>query len=755
MNILHRRPLGALIVLALSVFVFYAYSSLASLKIILYAFLALLFVLFNVLSIIKKKNFAFLNFSVIFLIICAVFSNVYYDHWQKAYNRFDGECDIIGTVTEIDMDKAYSHGVTIETDSINSAFLSKYKLKMNLAPEETVAFTVGSRLSFSAKLSAFESYSDTFDSEQYYFSMGYNAYAEICSEITVLEHTEGTLSTKLDNFREYLTRRAIFLSDRDAGSLLGALLLGEKSALSAQTRLDFTRSGLSHLLALSGMHLAILGMAFEKLLTLFGLGKRLRKGALIIFVSAYMIFTGMPISVVRAGLMLIIASLLFLLTGSKDTLTNLLLAVLIICFTMPSSVYSLSLWLSAFATLGIVALSELQSKNEQYERRLLIRGGRWCLNAFLASVFAISATLFITVKSGFGISLTSILTIPVFSILAEVYLYAAPILLIFGDLLPIGKTMSALSNAFSYCVEYTSSLKFGYVSSNFTAVRILVIIFTVLFFSFLLLNVKHKRLFLSVLGAFFVSIYAASAMLSLGAVKNDSLVYYSDKSGDKLVATSDYGVMICDASSYGQSSASSLLEYTKENNINYINKYVITNYSQKLDENIIYLYSKIKIESIYLPLPLNDDEVEISEKILLATEDLNCEIYYYSTGVPLKEGNITYTRNYSTNYGEGTAKCAFNIELADRRLCYLSSGMLETKTKEKATECLAESTAAIFGCYGKSYSKTYYLDYEFEDLGYIAISGENIAFNPETLKYYHALGTTVEMHPKKHILYVE
>ena len=70
----------------------------------------------------------------------------------------------------------------------------------------------------------------------------------------------------------------------------------------------------------------------------------------------------MPSSVVRASFLLIINATLFLIAKTKDSFTSLCIAVLILVLIEPYAVFDLSLWLSAFATLGIVSFSEYKQK---------------------------------------------------------------------------------------------------------------------------------------------------------------------------------------------------------------------------------------------------------------------------------------------------------------------------------------------------------------------------------------------------------
>ncbi len=754
MNLLSKRPLGIIIIMMLCTLALYVNIESKTLKIIFASIIALLCVSSIFSGFFLKSKHLLLKTGTVCMVAAVLFSYLYFDIWFKAYERYDEKTvSAVGTVTELEISNVYSVGVTVKTENINDTKFSSYKIKFHLSSDDASELAVGARISFHAELSGFESYGNDFDTEQYYFSKGYNAYAENVSDIIVLGYEDPSFSNRLASYREMLTRRGIMLSNSDAGGLLGALLLGEKSNLSPQLKLDFARSGMSHALALSGMHLAILGMGFEKLLSFLGFGKRTQKFLLIFFVLTYMLLTGLPTSVVRAGLMLILSSLFFLLCGSKDSITNLILAVFVICILSPYSIFSLSLWLSAFATLGIIALSELF--RYKTDAKAVIKFLRWCFTALLSSVFAIGATFFITASNFSGISLTSVLTNPIYSILIELYLYIGPLLLIFGEIIPIKYILIPISDLISGMMGFTSSIEWGYVSIDFTATKILIYLFSVFFFSYLIFKAKRPKAGIIIIIALFSSVYITTAILNYNNLYRDEVAYSADKYGDKAIAKSNGEVMLIDTSSYSSSSAYSAVSDAENMKLVKIDKYIVTHYSRKLNENILTIITQIKTDTVFLPFPENDDEIMIAEEITAILKDFRTELKFYINSATIMCGDFEFSRIHNTEYGTSSPKTAYTLTYSDRMLTYLSSGMLEKNSIKTATDSIAQSNAVIFGCHGKKYNEMNYIDFEYEDIGLFVISGENIAFMSECLKYYHAMGTRISMHPETEILYIE
>ncbi len=137
-----------------------------------------------------------------------------------------------------------------------------------------------------------------------------------------------------------------------------ALLLGDRTLVYPPTRDTFDLAGTSHLLAASGLHLAIL-LAILK----FGL-KIKNKKWLIVVALLYCIVTGFRISMVRASIMLILTLLRW--RPFRNRFTRLAIALAIILVIWPHSIWSVSLWLSFICTFGILLAVPLLRKYPKF-----------------------------------------------------------------------------------------------------------------------------------------------------------------------------------------------------------------------------------------------------------------------------------------------------------------------------------------------------------------------------------------------------
>ena len=356
MKVFDKRPLSLILCILLGAFVFFTLGG--NIARLVVAAIAVIIVLlsFFIKSLEKTQRHMFILFSAL-MIIASLLSYIYFDLWFYADKRFDDVCEIEGTVESFDFENS-SKNLDLRADSINGKAFSGYKIKVVLNEEDTTNITVGAKINFKSNLVSLSSSKTDLNS---LYAEGFSAKAVQIEDLRVTGYEDLSLSHKISNYRSSLARRLILYSDSESGGILSALLLGNKDYLSAQTRLDFSRIGISHVLALSGMHLVVICYALSKILAFVGVNKSHRKIFEIILTLFYIVLTGFSVSVIRAGLMLIISAVLFLVCGSKDSVTNLFISVFIIVFIQPYAVFDLSLWLSVFATLGIIVFATIES----------------------------------------------------------------------------------------------------------------------------------------------------------------------------------------------------------------------------------------------------------------------------------------------------------------------------------------------------------------------------------------------------------
>lgn len=140
-------------------------------------------------------------------------------------------------------------------------------------------------------------------------------------------------------------------------TLCRAVLLGEKTALDADVKDDFSLTGTSFLIVVSGMHLVIITSFVLFFVRKFTRNRYIITGVTVLVVIAFMAVTGFAYSVVRAGIMMIIVSLASSNLRMADSLNNLGFAAVVLTILNPYSVADIGMLLSFSATTGIILWS--------------------------------------------------------------------------------------------------------------------------------------------------------------------------------------------------------------------------------------------------------------------------------------------------------------------------------------------------------------------------------------------------------------
>ncbi len=96
-----------------------------------------------------------------------------------------------------------------------------------------------------------------------------------------------------------------YLDAQDAG-VLSAMLLGEKTGLAKELRSLYAQSGIAHILAISGLHISLIGAMTVRLLRRIGAARTISMLVCFIFLGSYCVMTGMSASTIRAVVMFMI-----------------------------------------------------------------------------------------------------------------------------------------------------------------------------------------------------------------------------------------------------------------------------------------------------------------------------------------------------------------------------------------------------------------------------------------------------------------
>lgn len=396
----------------------------------------------------------------------------------------------------------------------------------------------GDTITFRAVFSDFRESAD-FSESDFSFSKGIFLKARAADEPKILSKGGFSLLRLPSEFSAFLRERVSGVVRGDAGGLIRAMFFGDRSGLSPSLSVSLKRAGLSHMTAVSGMHLSLMIHTAAILIGL--LPKRrvfLRFGLTAGLIAALMLFFGLSASVLRSGGMLLLYYGAEPLRRKSSVTHTLGAAVLAIALISPCACRDLGLWLSLLGTLGTGAAAPAVS-------RRLIRKERFRKpkEALISSVCAVVCTLPVSALCFGGISLLSpISTLLVYPLFSVILLLMLPLLLTGGllaeaVLLPAGLAARGMAEI----IGFLGGLWFGYAELD-GAFYPPLIVFTALGGTVLYVLTRRFR---HLTGFFLLSLcvlMTASVSETLTNWNSIRLSIYSDGSDALVLAESKTGV---------------------------------------------------------------------------------------------------------------------------------------------------------------------------------------------------------------------
>ncbi len=202
--------------------------------------------------------------------------------------------------------------------------------------------------------------------------------------------------TAVDHWRYQLARQIESTFSFESSALIKALLLADRGGITPDRRQRWARSGVAHLLAVSGLHMGMVGalaygLAALFLVLVFGERIFIRRWAAIIaalFVISFCLWTGAPISATRAAIMTVAVFLGFAVGRNAVALNSLALAGLLLVLADTTALIDPGFLLSFSAVTALLLMPSPKAQSSTMARWLAA-----AKNALLTSCVAAAATI--------------------------------------------------------------------------------------------------------------------------------------------------------------------------------------------------------------------------------------------------------------------------------------------------------------------------------------------------------------------------
>lgn len=488
-------------------------------------------------------------------VIAAGFYRIYDFTVYRKVTAFDGkEISFSGKILEI---KEYSGD--------KSSYLLKGKINGKTSAEMTVyADAADCRINdyfdFSGTVKTFEN-DYLFNSKDYYKSKGIYLTSDKAEAVKISDNNDFSLMRILSGYREKII---FFIKNNlpeDESAMLCGMLFGDKSGLSDDDKTLFYRTGIGHVMAVSGLHLVLFCGIFSVIFKRLKLRKITTFVLLEIIMLLFAVCSGLSQSVLRAALMMTLAYAAPLFFRRSDTLNSISIAFILLTIPCPFLIRNPSLILSVagtfsagvfapFMTEKLKSCSFIQKQIKNIAYMFFVSIGILPFSVIFfgeSSLFSPVANIFLT-----PVCMTALL----FALIACLTVFLNPVFMI--------KFSGFLCKIVMLCVRFIGKLKFS--GMNFGSEMKYAFGGIIIFCIVVFLIFKSRKYGLAA-----IALSATAAAVCVGIMKfmsadEISIAVLGKDKIDVIIISDDSYTEIVDISGRKNNSSYSL-KYLQENNI--------------------------------------------------------------------------------------------------------------------------------------------------------------------------------------------
>lgn len=201
-----------------------------------------------------------------------------------------------------------------------------------------------------------------FDAAQYYAILGRQG-RMMDGRLLMGSAAYSAFQETMYRIREYLSLLLDVCYEEQDASVMKAMLLGEKGMLDTQLKELYQMNGIIHILAISGLHLSMIGMGCHKFFRFVRMPRMVDITLIIVLMYCYGTMTGMGTSMLRAYVMFVMHLLAEMIGRTYDLWTATTLAALIILLQQPLYLQHSGFLFSFGAVCGIGILLPAAQRN--------------------------------------------------------------------------------------------------------------------------------------------------------------------------------------------------------------------------------------------------------------------------------------------------------------------------------------------------------------------------------------------------------
>lgn len=611
-----------------------------------------------------KRKIKVGKYVVVFL-ISVLISNIQITLLEKSfdekYQNVGENLEIVGTIISNPIDKQYKNQYTLKIEEINGN--KEYKntnLQLNVKKEkETLNY--GDKIIVKGNFEEANTARNEggFDYKQYLKSK--NIYGIVTVDKkdieTINKNNVGVIDLLANKVRNSMKRKIEQNLPNETNELLSGMLIGEKSNLQKEIQKDFRDSSLSHVLAISGMHVSYVMIGITFVINKLKFSKKMSKIVIILILLFFIILTGKTASVTRACFMSSYIILASLFHKKAHVLGSISISLLIILIINPYFILDIGLQLSYGGTIGIVLIYSILKKYKKKKedktgriKKVLYKIKDKIIDTILITISAnlviFPIVLFHYNIMSFTFIISNLLISPIIGIIIILGFLSVFVSYIVS---PISKIMffflqiflSVLAQIAHFCAE----LPLSKVYFPTPKIYIIIIYYIFLIYFILVKNkiITGKKIDKKVFIIFTIIVIILNLILNF-IPKTFTISFIDVGQGDSMLISTPKGknILVDGGGSRDETTFNigkqTLIPYLLNKGITKLDYIIISHFDSDHATGVAQILGKIDVSSIILTRQL--EENDIYRHILSIAKEKKIKLIYVKEGDVLKIGGI-------------------------------------------------------------------------------------------------------------------
>ena len=389
---------------------------------------------------------------------------------------------------------------------------------------------------------------------------------------------------------------------------LNAFIIGDKTNLEFYE--TYQNNGISHLFALSGMHISMLSLIIYKLVNKF----KHKDLIVIMFLLFYITLTNFSASILRTIIFFIILKLNKKLDLNISTKNDLLITLCIIMIYNPLIVFDIGFQYSGLVTFGLIVSTKYYKKNYFY-------------NLFITSFIALLFSVPITLYNNYELNLLSILNNLINVPLITFVIYPLSLLTF------ILKFLEPIYNLTINLLEFINNIS-SIFSLNIIVPKVHIIFYLIYYLLINLYIESNNKKYVLI-----ASLYLLSFKLKPFIDRNNYVYYLDVGQGDSsLIIYNDIVVMNDTGGSSNYNVSSGCIKLLKSLGYSHIDYLILTHGDFDHMGDSIYLINNYKVKNVILN---NDDFNELETNLIKELKKKKIKYYQNVEKIPISNNIIT------------------------------------------------------------------------------------------------------------------